>query len=471
MQKRSIVKKQMLLYTGTVTVCVFLLGVVLALVYSQYYMNEKREELIEQCRKISDALEGTYLTENLGNLSYELQVLEEYMNAGVMLVNRDGVVAMTSPGLKRELIGKTIEENALVEGLLGGNIVSTVAEDNPWFDEAMLIVGYPMNLGHLSGLFMCRPMPEIERSIAGIYHTTIISMFCVFAVAAVISTISYRRLINPVLAMNRAARVIANGDFEQRVEVYGDDEMGQLAKSFNYMAESLQNNDKNRRDFIANVSHDLRSPLTSMQGFLTAMIDGTVPPQKQEKYLKIVLEETYRLSRLTEGIVDLSRAENSRILLDETDFDLNELLRDTISVMEPQLNEKEIIIKAIYDESATIVHADRDKISRVVENLISNAIKFSPNESVIEVETTITERRKILVAVKDYGMGIEEEDQKYIFNRFYKADSTRNQDKIGSGIGLSIVREFIHAHGEAVTVKSEVGRGSTFVFTLKLAKQ
>ena len=178
-----------------------------------------------------------------------------------------------------------------------------------------------------------------------------------------------------------------------------------------------------------------------------------------------------RLSRLTEGIVDLSRAESSKIILEESDFDLNGLIRDNIILLEPQLNDKNAVIKAIYADQITMVHGDKDKISRVIQNLLSNAVKFSPVDGLIEVETTKTERKKVLVSIQDHGIGISQEDQKYIFDRFYKADRTRNEDMHGSGIGLAIVREFLQAHNEGITVKSVEGEGSTFVFSLKLAEE
>lgn len=205
--------------------------------------------------------------------------------------------------------------------------------------------------------------------------------------------------------------------------------------------ESLQTHEKVQKDFIANISHDLRSPLTSMQGFLTAMLDGTIPPEKREHYLKIVLEETERLSRMTQSIVELSRAQSSAILLDESDFELNELIRWNIEMLEPQLEEKNVQIHGIYEAEQTMVHGDRDKISRVLQNLLGNAAKFSPQNGIIEVETTL-DKKKVLVSVKDQGPGISEEDQKYVFDRFFKTDTTRNMDKTGSGIGLAIVREF-----------------------------
>ena len=245
--------------------------------------------------------------------------------------------------------------------------------------------------------------------------------------------------------------------------------MGQLAESFNHMAESLDKYEKVRRDFIANVSHDLRSPLTSIQGFLGAILDGTIPHEKQEHYLNIVLEETKRLTKLTNDIVELSRAQTSTITLEKTRFNINNLIRESIERLEPQLQKKDIKIDAIFVEKETFVEADEDKIARVIYNLVDNAIKFSEEGKKIEIETALKDNKKLLVSVKDYGKGISEEDVKYVFDRFYKVDSSRGKDKTGSGLGLSIVREFLLAHGENIGVKSEKGKGTTFLFSLKLA--
>lgn len=471
MKKDSIVRKQMLLYMTTIAVCISLMGGALTLVYTTHYMNEKREELVTQGEKIATAFSKGYRTGNLNNLSYELQVLETYMDAGILMVNRDGQVIIASPELNQEIYEKKVLNKTLLEGVLEGNIVSVQTKKGQFSDMPMLVVGYPLSEGQIAGLFMCRPLPQIQASLMEMYEMSVVSLFFVSLLGVIVSYLTAKYVALPLMQMNRAAKVIANGNFEERVIVSNKDELGELAESFNHMAESLQAHEKVQKDFIANISHDLRSPLTSMQGFLTAMLDGTVPPEKQEKYLKIVLEETQRLSRMTQGIVELSRAQSSAILLDESDFDINNLIRMNIEMLEPQLTEKNVHIHAIYAEEKTLVHGDMDKISRVLQNLLGNASKFSPENSIIEVETTLKEKKKVLISVKDEGPGISAEDQKYVFDRFYKTDTTRNKDKTGSGIGLAIVREFLQAHGETITVKSEEGEGATFAFSLKLAEE
>ena len=469
MKKDSIVRKQMLLYMSTIAICISLMGGALTVVYTNHYMNEKKEELIIQGEKIAGAFAKGYRTGNLSNLSYELQVLETYMDAGILLVDRTGQIVLTSPEYSDVANRQELVNDELLQSVLAGEIASDQTKKGQKVDVPMLVVGYPLSEGQIAGLFMCRPLPQIQASLMEMYEMSVVSLFLVSLLGILVSYLTAKYVALPVMQVNRAAKVIANGNFAERVEVSSNDELGELAESFNHMAESLQAHEKVQRDFIANISHDLRSPLTSMQGFLTAMVDGTAPPEKQGKYLKIVLEETQRLSRMTQGIVELSRAQSSALLLEESDFDLNGLIRMNIEMLEPQLAEKNVRICAMFAEEGTMVHGDMDKISRVLQNLLGNAVKFSPLNGTINVETTLKEK-KVLVSVKDQGPGISEEDQKYVFDRFYKTDTTRNKDKTGSGIGLAIVREFLQAHGETITVKSKLGEGTTFAFSLKLAE-
>ena len=471
MKKDSIVRKQMLLYMSTIGILILLLCGSLAVIYTNHYMNEKEEDLIRQGEKIAVAYGRAYRTGNLSELSHELQILETYMESGIVLVNREGTVVLTSPGFDDVLIGDEMVYDDLTATVMNGEVATHQMKPGEVFDTPMLVVGYPVSEGYLAGIFMCRPLPEIEASLMEMYQMSVLSLFIVSLLGLIVSFLTAKHVAFPLVVMNRAAKVIANGDFEQRVMIRSNDEVGELAESFNHMAESLQAHEKVQKDFIANISHDLRSPLTSMNGFLTAMLDGTIPPEKQEKYLKIVLEETERLSRMTQGIVELSRAQSSVILLDESDFDINDLIRSNIDMLEPQLKEKKAMIRGIYVAEETMVYGDKDKISRVLQNLLSNAAKFSPEGGIIEVETTLLDKKKVLISVKDEGPGISQEDQKYVFDRFFKSDTTRNEDKVGSGIGLAIAKEFMLAHGENITVKSEEGCGATFAFTLKLAEK
>ncbi len=471
MKIKSIFTKQLLLYVGTLLATFILVGIILSLVYTQHYMDERKEELINQGMKISKEYKKAYFTGDLSRLSYELQVLEGYMAASIFFIDKNGVVVLTSPGIDDEWIGQAITNQGVIDSVLEGNVVTLEGKINGMFDEAVLTVGYPLQTEPIAGIFMCTSMPEIERSLQGMYKMGFCILTAVMGIGMILVYASSKKITSPLLQMNEAAKVIAGGNFEQRVEISSEDEVGQLAESFNHMAESLDKYEKVRRDFIANVSHDLRSPLTSIQGFLGAILDGTIPEQKQEHYLNIVLEETKRLTKLTNDIVELSRAQTSTITLEKKRFDINDLIRESIERLEPRLKQKDIQINAMFAEKETFVCADRDKIARVIYNLVDNAIKFSGEGEQIEIETALKENKKLLVSVKDYGKGISEEDVKYVFDRFYKVDSSRGKDKTGSGLGLSIVREFLLAHGENIAVKSEEGKGTTFLFCLKLAEK
>lgn len=471
MKVKSIFTKQLLLYVGTLLAIFMLVGVILSMVYTQHYMDERKNELINQGMKVSKEYKKAYFTGDLSNLSYELQVLEGYMAASIFFIDKNGVVVLTSPGIDDAWIGQAITNQEVIEGVLEGKIMTLEGKINGMFDEPVLTVGYPLQTEQIAGIFMCTSMPEIERSLHGMYKMGFCILAAVMSIGIVLVYILSKKISSPLMQMNEAAKVIAGGNFEQRVEISSEDEVGQLAESFNHMAESLDKYEKVRRDFIANVSHDLRSPLTSIQGFLSAILDGTIPQEKQEHYLNIVLEETKRLTKLTNDIVELSRAQASTITLEKKCFDINKLIRESIERLEPRLQQKEITIEAIFAEKESFVEADEDKIARVLYNLVDNAIKFSYDGGKIEIETVLKQNKKLLISVKDYGKGISKEEEKYIFDRFYKVDSSRGKDKTGSGLGLSIVREFLLAHGENIVVKSEEGEETAFLFSLKRAEK
>lgn len=472
MHVKSIFRKQLILYMGSLFVSFFMLAIVLSVVYTEHYMKEMERQLVEQGSKISEEYTKALFTGNTSDLSNELQILETYMDASVFFLNQNGEIGLVSSGINQKWIGQTITDEA-IKSVLDGKIVTVEGKINGMFAESVLTVGYPIQIGNrvLGGIFMCTSMPEIERSLSGMYKGGLISIIFIMVIGAFLVFASSRKISRPLLEMNEAVKVMAGGNFEKRIEIESEDEVGQLAEGFNNMAESLYKHEKIRRDFIANVSHDLRSPLTSIQGFLNAILDGTIPKEKQEHYLNVVLEETKRLVKLTNDIVDLSRAQASNIALEKSIFDINAMIRDSLAKFETRFKEKNIELNVLFEEQETSVFADRDKIERVFHNLVDNALKFSEQDGKIKIETTIQSKDKVLISVKDTGKGISEEDKKYVFDRFYKADTSRGKDKKGGGLGLSIAREFILAHDETIAVKSQLDEGTEFLFTLKIANE
>ena len=236
------------------------------------------------------------------------------------------------------------------------------------------------------------------------------------------------------------------------------------------MASEIARGEDNQKKFIANVSHDFRSPLTSIKGYLEAMLDGTIPPELHEKYLNIVLNETERLTKLTNSLLTLNNLNTKGMVLEKSDFDVNSIIRNTAASFEGTCQQKHIAIELVLTGEQLPVHADMGKIQQVLYNLMDNAIKFSHSDSVIKIETT-EKRNKVFVSVKDSGIGIPKDSLKLIWDRFYKTDLSRGKDKKGTGLGLSITREIIQAHNENINVISTEGVGTEFIFSLPLSEE
>ena len=231
------------------------------------------------------------------------------------------------------------------------------------------------------------------------------------------------------------------------------------------MAAQLKDMDDYQKKIVANVSHDFRSPLTSIKGYVEAMTDGTIPPELYSKYLNIILFETERLTDLTGDLLTLNEFDTKELMLDKTEFDIQEVIKGTAESFEAVCTPKHISIELLLMPGSVIVYADKRKIQQVLYNLIDNAIKFSENESSITIEVS-PKNEKVFIYIKDNGIGIPRKDLNKIWERFYKSDLSRGKDKKGTGLGLSIVKEVIQAHDEHINVISTEGVGTEFIFSL-----
>lgn len=273
-------------------------------------------------------------------------------------------------------------------------------------------------------------------------------------------------LYRPLEKIIRAASQSAADHSSPNLEYSGDDELGQLNTALNYLAESVNSSRESQRKFISNISHDFRSPLTSIKGYVEAILDGTIPVEVQEKYLHIVVSETERLNKLTEGLLTLNTFDDQGVYLDLTSFDLVPVITDTIAAFEGLSQAKNIRIRSSFTAPSIMVCADMARIQQVLYNLVDNAIKFSYNDSEILIRANNNQRKRVFVSVKDNGEGISRENLPRIWNRFFKTDASRGRDKKGTGLGLSIVKEIIRAHDQNIDVISTEGVGSEFIFTL-----
>ncbi|MBR3069524.1 MAG: HAMP domain-containing histidine kinase, partial [Lachnospiraceae bacterium] len=272
----------------------------------------------------------------------------------------------------------------------------------------------------------------------------------------------------PLRKITDGAKAFASGNLNHTIEVATNDEMGYLADTLNVMAAELRKNEEYQKKFISNISHDFRSPLTSIKGFTEAMTDGTIPPELHEKYLGIIAQETERLEKLTNSVLTLENMDMNKGSLSKSVFDINSLLKKTAAVFEGSCRKKKISIDLVLTGPELSVNADYEKIEQVIYNLLDNAIKFSEKGSEIKLETTIR-HGKCEISVKDEGCGIPAAELSHIWDRFYKSDSSRGKDRKGSGLGLSIVKEIVSAHNQTISVVSTVNVGTEFIFTLDLA--
>ena len=479
---KTIFGKNFTIYMCVIFISFAVLGTSLTQIYKSYFIERQEQTLVERSEKIASLFFESALVQNRpfelmryqSLISMEAGNLREYLDYNYFVINKDfTILNRTEDLLNRGITHVEVENAPTVAKVMEGYVVSSMGTLGGLYTEPKLTVCYPIGNGDMviGAIFMSSSMVSLNENISEVVRITISGVLISCFVAFVMIYFSSRSMTKPLQQMNEAAKVIANGDFEKRIEVNSMDEVGQLAESFNNMAAGLEEHEVSRREFIANISHDLRSPLTSIIGFLQAIKDETIPPERTDYYLGIVLGECKRLAKIANDLLDISKIQlTGQLELLVEDFELNKLIRDTAIQFENRIREKNINLEVSFADEAGMVRADYEKIQRVFHNLLDNAVKFTPNDGRIRVETVIKDKRAF-VSVKDSGKGLSEEEKQHIFDRFYKADSSRGMDKAGTGLGLSIVREFIKAHDEKILVNSVEGMGCEFIFTLSLAVQ
>lgn len=336
-----------------------------------------------------------------------------------------------------------------------------------YYSEEVLTMIVPVTEGFSTKGYLIVHKPvsyfeEQQRSIMIAFYITITVIYILsFMIFLGIHFLVYR----PLCKITEAAKQYASGNLDYEIPVNSQDEIGYLSASLNYMSAHLRDMENYQKKFVANVSHDFRSPLTSIKGYVEAIADGTIPVELQGKYLNIILFETERLTDLTRDLLTLNEFDTKDLLLNKETFDLHETIKQVAASFEGTCTSRKISIELLLASRVLYVYADRSKIQQVLYNLLDNAIKFSNPQSTITVETT-ERNEKVFISVRDYGIGIPKEDLNKIWERFYKSDLSRGKDKKGTGLGLAIVREIIQAHNENINVISTEGVGTEFIFSL-----
>lgn len=412
-------------------------------------------EIALDCRQLYTGGSSTSTYESLDGAASAL-------NADIWLVKADGTVSFDSSfRLTGTLLNGFDPSADSKKNYMVGNYLGYYP------NQDVLTVSAPItaNFTTYGYVMIHQSMNTVYSAREAVLNVQYLIFLILYAVAFLLILVVRIFVVKPLSRISNAAMEYAQGNLKYELILNSQDEMGKLADTLNYMAHELSNMEEYQRKFISNVSHDFRSPLTSIKGYLEAMLDGTIPPEMQDKYLQIVIGEADRLTALTKSTLELQSLQSRKILLDLSVFDVNQVIRDTVASFEGICNSRRLVIQLIFHSEEMPVKADKVKIQQVLYNLLDNAIKFSRDNSSILIET-MERHGKIFVSVKDFGVGIPRESIKKIWTRFYKTDSSRGKDRKGTGLGLSIVREIIVAHGENIDVISTEDIGSEFIFSL-----
>ncbi len=326
--------------------------------------------------------------------------------------------------------------------------------------------------GYVCGtVFACASSTSQDELLSVVLRTIIISSLWIMLAALVAVYVITERIIGPLRNMSTMAKEFANGNFKARVPVRGQDEVAALGTAFNDMADSISRLEVMRNTFMANVSHDLRTPMTTIAGFIDNILSGAIPPEKHQYYLEIIRTEIGRLARLVASLLDISRIQAGDRKFESKPFDVCEMARRILISFEAKIEAKHLDVEFECDEERMIAYADHDAIYQILYNINDNAVKFSREGGKLRVSLRAIEDNRVQVSVYNEGEGIAAEDVPFVFERFYKGDKSRGLDKSGVGLGMFISKTIIDAHHEKIWVRSEQGSFCEFNFTLRLTEQ
>ena len=454
---KTLFSRMLATYLSVTLGLLILLGFTVGTVFQNQYKTEKRDELKREAQEISAAVTERYIdSAKRAVAEKELLTIARKYDAMVILQFADeslgrcvfideestakwaGCDDMDISDVTGDILygGKKTE----IRKMLGDRVdMPTMSLTGPITNENGKVI---------AALVLHTDTSRIQESIRQVTMDVILYS-CIGVVLAMLA-VSYitGKMTKPIIEMNNIVMRYSKGEFDLRVKSEGTDEVAQLGKSFNIMASELNTLEEARRSFVANVSHELRSPLTSMRGFLEAMQDGTIAQEDYAKYLDIVINENRRMTSMVNDLLDLARIESGQVVIKKEVFDINELIVRTMLTFE-----------------------DPGQIAQVVRNLIDNAIKFTPEGGSLWLITKV-KKKVVTVTVKDSGKGIDADSIPHLFERFYKAEKAHTPgESAGTGLGLAIVKRIIDQHDQDITVESEPGKGTSFTFTLNAAER
>ena len=464
---------QMFITTGMVLLTLALLGAAFFSLSYSYARGERTQELQEKARVVAvysrdyldetkplgstDVLRLTSFAANVSDVNFLICTTD-----GTVLLSTDDSLDAGELRLSESMMGKVLEKG----------LFSKKTDLDGIDPQSRFVVGVPVlgqngstALGAVFAVASTTSLDTMWQAFMGLFlMTSMVVLMIAFAVCSVTTT----RQIKPIREMAQATRLYAEGDFAIRMKDYGrSDEIGELAASFNRMAETLQQTERKRRDFIANISHELKTPMTTIAGYTDGILDGTIPPESEKKYLQIISDESRRLSRLVRRMLDVSQLQAMDPLKSGSRFDVCESMRRVLVSMEKKITDRHLDVEADIPEEPILVRGDNDMITQVIYNLLENAAKFARTGTALYLGISVAADGKAYVTVRNLGDTIPADELPRLFERFHKSDKSRSEDKDGVGLGLYIVKTILEQHKERIQVTSENGV-TTFRFSLSL---
>ena len=474
--QKTLFKKYLRITSLIIIVSFFFLGVVMITFISRYWQEEKRELLSKNAKSVAAIASESVIMVQDNQYMVDGKRMQAFISAfainidaDIFVTDQSGVKLLSAYASGGNVDDRDVNAEIMKKALSGQYLAQGTMEG--FYQQPHYIVGVPIQVVRagstvsIGAVFTAANVYSLN-----VYRVEALKMFLVAAVLVfmlsfcLVWVFSYK-LVQPLREMALAAHSFGDGNFSVRVPVSSDDEIGQLAAAFNNMACSLASGESVRRNFVANVSHELKTPMTTIAGFIDGILDGTIPREKQDYYLKTVSQEVKRLSRLVRTMLDLSRIDNGELKLRPARFDLTNTILSALISFEKAIEEKQLEIKGLEDAESLFVDGDPDMIHQVVYNLIENAVKFTNVGGYIDIRVEDLPDRDT-VTVRNSGAGIPADEMKLIFERFYKTDKSRSQDKNGMGLGLYIVRTIINLHGGEITVSSVENEYCQFQFWL-----
>lgn len=470
MRKKGLIYKLLLTFSSITATVMILVGMFLSTLINREYSRQESERAAKYIEIVEEAT-SEFLNKN-NEVGYEdlkntMKIIKVSVDMDSIIVDNQGYVyAVSDERLDYLKYSKLDIENEDMESLKSGHMLqhNFIRKDDEVKGRAYLKPLFSNN--NFNGLIiLTKPISSVNAS--NLYTIIWLSVLNAVILSSIVAYYFAKKiLIKPLSEINNAAKKLAQGEVEKRVYIDSQDEIGDLAESFNIMAESLEKVDTVRREFISNVSHEIRSPITSIKGFITGIIDGVIPRDRENYYLNIVNDEVSRLSRLVTDLLDISSMESGKFNLNIIKMDINEIITLCTLNLEGKIKEKNIKVDVIFNKSHEYCLGDRDRIIQVVTNILENAIKYGKEQGGrIQIET-YAKGDHIYVSIFNNGPNIPREDINKIWERFYKTDKSRT-NKVSTGLGLSIVRLILTQHNQDIWVNNIPDKGVKFTFTLK----